>query len=124
VKKTIIVAVAALALSCARAPDTNPLRDAVANYSHAMLTGDENAAYHMLSNRCRERLGRKDIGGVARVLSSRFKDERPLVTAIVPEPNTDDRHFLVNYDFPEQPEINQVGESWSYEDGEWRNDEC
>lgn len=121
-KVAVFVMMVLAGVGCGTDKDPNELPNAVKNYSHAMLTSDENAAWDLLSERCRGRIGRKDIGGVADLLAARFVDEAPLITDIKSQEKPP--RAIVSYTFPEQPDLNQTNEPWVYEGEGWHNDEC
>lgn len=95
------------------------LEDAVAAYSSAFLAGDGNAAYALLSERCRDRTPESELVAASEQAAAVFgPDEIETV-----EVSVNGAQAKVTYTYA-TAELNQTGEPWSLEDGAWLNDDC
>ena len=99
--------------------DEPALRKAVLAYSHAYLSGRVDAAYALMSERCRERSPREEFAGDV-AMAEKMYDPEP-VRSLVAEVKAD--RARVTYTYAEF-DLNQTGEPWTLEGGEWRNDDC
>jgi hypothetical protein len=115
-----IVAVALLTIGCSAAPGQAALEDAVRAYSDAYLSDDAVTAWEMLSERCRDRLGRSEFSSIVSLATDLYGDAQ--ITSLT----VDDRSgslARVTYRF-DVGELDQEREPWVFEDDEWRIDDC
>lgn len=95
------------------------LEAAVVSYTYAFLSGDEDAAWGLLSERCRDRTPEDQFRAAVREAGAIYGplEFRRLEVAV----NGDQGQ--ATYVF-EATELNQDREPWVREDGEWYNDGC
>lgn len=106
--------------ACGGRNDEDPLRKAVQRYSDAYLAGDAGTAYSLLSGRCQNRVSRSAFSELARGAKKLYGAKQPLKTFKADINGTQAR---VTYTYSVSA-INQTGEPWVKESGEWRQDDC
>ena len=100
-----------------RAPDI-ALRAAVQDYSEAYLGGDADAAYALLSARCRDRLSRDEF---ATLVAAARETYGPTPISSL-EVEVDGDVARATYTYPVAA-LDQTAEPWIYELG-WKQDDC
>jgi len=89
-------------------------------YSKAFLAGDGAAAYELLSKRCQERNER--VGFVNTVeLAGKTYGPQDIKTLTVDQASGDLARVTYTYD---KADLDQRGEPWVREGGDWRVDDC
>lgn len=102
------------------APDNSALEAQVRAYSTAFLTGDGAAAYDLLSKRCQERNER--VGFVNTVtLAAKQYGPQDIKALTVDQASGDLARVTYTYD---TAALDQRGEPWVREGGQWRVDDC
>lgn len=96
-----------------------PLEAAVRTYTEAFLGGDADAAYDLLSERCRGELARNDFTAIVAQASAQYGDAE--ITSY--EDDVRGNVATATYELSD-PTLNQVEERWLLEGGNWRNDDC
>lgn len=105
--------------------DERALRRAVKAYSDAFLTGRGDAAFELLTHRCRRELGRDRFTGLVERAGDLYGSRLELKSF--------EAEFMgdlasVTYTF-DISALNQADEAWAFDygfelDGAWRNDQC
>lgn len=97
-----------------------PLRRAVTAYSAAFLGGDGDAAYRLLSERCKARTSREAMGSMTASAKKTY-GEQPIKTLTVDSLAGDLARVTYTYSVPA---LNQTKEPWVREAGQWHEDDC
>lgn len=96
------------------------LEASVRGYSEAFLAGDAEAAWELLSERCRDRLAQSEFTSIVSAGGAMYGDAELTEFEVVDLAGNLAR---VTYRY-DAPEIDQVREPWTLEGGVWRNDDC
>jgi hypothetical protein len=99
--------------------DEPQLREAVLAFSEAYLSGVVDTAYALMSERCRQRSTRAEFAHDVALVQEMYDPEpiRSLVTDVESD------RARVTYTYGEF-DLNQTGEPWTLEAGQWHNDDC
>lgn len=89
-------------------------------YSDAFLKGEANAAYAMLSKRCRDRVARAEWSDIVEQAKQTYGSALPIKTF---DAQVSGDMARVTYTF-DLAAINQDAEPWVREGGSWREDDC
>jgi hypothetical protein len=100
-------------------PTAPSLEDAVQAYTTAFLGGDADAAYALLTQRCRNETARNNFADIVRQATAQWGGE----TIIAYEEKVNGNVATATYELSD-PVLNQTEERWILEDGGWHNDEC
>jgi hypothetical protein len=112
------VLIAVLLAGCSSGT-TGAVEDAVRSYSSAYLRGDGQAAYDMLSTRCRKIISLGQLKAASTGAAALYGQAQLIsVTPVV-----DGDHATVTYRFS-QPAIDQENQPWVREAGRWHYDKC
>jgi hypothetical protein len=96
------------------------VRQAAEAYSDAFLTGDADAAFRLLSRRCRETIGIAAFGDIVDEAADLYGS--PLAfTSFRADVKGSKASLTYTYDVPA---LDQVDEPWVQRGGQWRNDDC
>jgi len=100
--------------------NTSDLQAAVRAYSDAYFKPDPAAAYKALSKRCK---AKTDEGIFAEIVKGSAKDYGPqdIKTLAVDQQSGDLARVTYTYTVPK---LNQTGQPWARENGQWRYDAC
>lgn len=102
-------------------PDTQAaLQQAAQDYSDAYLTGDAEAGYLLLSDRCKERMSESEFSTLVEAAASIYGSAIEFKSFSA---DVNDEQARVTYTFPDNPEIDQEDEPW-VDEGGWRQDDC
>lgn len=96
------------------------IREAAQAYSDAYLTGDADAAYGLLSQRCQDRMPADQFGAVVQAAKAQYGSALDF-KSFDADVNGDQARVTYTYD---TAAINQDQEPWVKESGEWREDDC
>lgn len=96
------------------------IRAAAQSYSDAFLTGDSEAAFDLLSERCQERHGEAGFTAIVELAATQYGVALPFDTFAA---EVNDDQARATYTFPDAS-INQDSEPWVMEGGEWKEDDC
>ena len=103
------------------APDgAHELEIAVRAYSAAFLGGEGDAAYQMLSARCRNRVAHDQFVLEVAVAKQAYGDAA-MQTFSIDQISGGLARVTYTYD---KAAINQASEPWAFEDGAWHEDDC
>jgi hypothetical protein len=121
---TIATATVSLALvaSCGSSTatrDSDHLKAAVHSFSDAYLSGDDEEAYAMLSDRCQSQVDRDEFRAVVAAAKEMF-GPTPIETLDV---DVDGDDGSATYTYPDDA-LNQTAEPWVFEDHVWHVDDC
>jgi len=102
------------------ADNTSDLQAAVRAYSDAYFKPDPAAAYKALSKRCK---AKTDEGIFAEIVKGSAKDYGPqdIKSLTVDQQSGDLARVTYTYTVPK---LNQTGQPWAREGGQWRYDAC
>lgn len=119
-----ILSAAALVLTLAACGDdgttgSSDLEAAVVTYSDALIAGDADTAYDLLSARCQETIGPDEFAVTVSQIADRYGD----VSMTSYTEDVDRQLGIVTYRY-DDPAIDQEDQRWTSEGGGWRNDEC
>lgn len=107
-------------------PPTSPsseqaaLEQAVRAYSEAYFKPDATAAYAMLSARCQQQIDATMYGSVIEQAAKDYGTQA-IKTLTVDQLAGDLARVTYTYDVPK---LNQAGQPWAREGGQWRYDAC
>jgi hypothetical protein len=104
----------------AAAPTRDALEAAVHAYSDAFLSGDAEAAWNLLSTRCRDRVARSDFNATVQA-AAKLYSKSVMSDLVVDELSGPLARVTYEYD---NAAINQDHEPWVFEDGSWHEDDC
>jgi hypothetical protein len=96
------------------------LRAAVQAYSDGFLTGQPVEAYELFSARCKERLSLSYFTGLVIAAKGAYGSALP-IQSFDAEISGDLARVTYTYDVSA---LDQTAEPWSFEDGQWRQDDC
>ncbi|MFD4642471.1 nuclear transport factor 2 family protein [Lentzea sp. NPDC058436] len=102
------------------APDNTALEQQVRAYSTAFLAGDGDAAYDLLSQRCKERNTRPNFVTLVQQAGTTYGPQE-MRSLKVDQAAGDLARVTYTYD---RAELDQRGEPWVRESGVWRIDDC
>lgn len=97
------------------------LRAAAQAYSNAYLTGDDKAAYSLLSKRCQERTTAADFAEIVAGAADLYGKAIPFTTF---KADVSGDMARVTYTYKDVPAIDQEAEPWVREGGKWHEDDC
>jgi hypothetical protein len=100
--------------------DDDELRVAVQAYSDAFLTGQPVEGYALFSARCKERVSLSYFTGLVTGAKGAYGSALPF-KSFDAEVSGDLARVTYTYDVPA---LDQTAEPWTYEDGQWRQDDC
>lgn len=101
-------------------PDTVALEKQVRAYSAAFLAGQGDAAYELLSKRCKERNTRPQFVSLVQIAGKQYGPQE-IRSLKVDQASGDLARVTYTYD---RAELDQRGEPWVRESGVWRIDDC
>ncbi|WP_028637721.1 hypothetical protein [Nocardioides sp. URHA0032] len=96
------------------------IREAAQAYSDAYLTGDADAAYGLLSQRCQDRTPADQFASVVQTAKAQYGSALDF-KSFDADVNGEQARVTYTYD---TAAINQDQEPWVKESGEWREDDC
>jgi hypothetical protein len=102
------------------AVDNSALEAQVRAYSAAFLGGDGAAAYELLSKRCQERNARTAFVNTVALAAQQYGPQ-DIKTLVVDQASGDLARVTYTYD---TAALDQRGEPWVREGGQWREDDC
>ncbi len=95
------------------------LESAVVDYSDALLGGDADTGYGLLSARCQETIGPDEFAVADSQIAERYGDAS--MTSYTED--VDRQVGIVTYRYNDSA-IDQEDQPWIRDGGGWRNDEC